>query len=125
MRIVAGLLLSAFLALPAIAAQDGTITFDLPNTGGAPSGFRLYRDGAVVATITSGQTVTALAPIDVGTFVIGVEAFNATGPATRVNKTVTLGAVLQVPGPVRNVQIRFACAERTPATCTVTITDAP
>ncbi len=90
------ILAAAFVlaALPAFAAQNGTVTFDVPNTGGAPSGYRLYRDGTLVATVTSGQSVTALSPVDVGTIVLGVEAFNAAGAGPRVNKSYTLGAVL-------------------------------
>jgi len=114
---------AVLLALPAIAAQNGTITFDVPNTGGAPTGYRLFRDGTIVGSVTNGQTFTALSPVDVGTVLLGIESFNATGTGPRVNKSVTLGAV--VPGPVRNVVYTFACAQTTPPTCTVTITDAP
>lgn len=125
MRLIAAVLcvLASFVAY---AAQNGTVTFDVPNTGGAPSGYRLFRDGVLVGTLTSGQTLTALAPNDVGTYVIGVEAVNATGPGTRVNKTVVLGPPpLPVPGPVRNLQITLNCSTTTPPTCTVAVSDAP
>jgi len=115
------ILVLCLLALPAFAAQNGTITFDVPNTGGAPTGYRLYRDGTLVGAVTSGQTFTALFPNDIGTYTIGVEAFNATGAGPRVNKSVVLGPV--VPGPVRNLVITLNCATTTPPTCTVTVTD--
>jgi len=115
--------LLALIALSAFAAQNATITFDVPNTGGAPTGYRLFRDGALVGSVANGQTLTALFPNDVGTYLIGVEAFNATGAGQRVNKSVVLGDV--VPGPVRNLLITLNCATTSPPTCTVVITDAP
>jgi hypothetical protein len=116
LAIVVGL---ACLAPAAFAAQDGTITFSPPVTGGAPTGYRLYRDSTLVGTVSSGQTLTALFPNDVGVYQIGVEAFNATGAGPRVTQTVTLGAV--VPGPVTNLKITLNCATTSPPTCTVTV----
>lgn len=109
--------------LPVSAQQNGTITFDLPNTGGAPTGFRLYRDNVLVGAVASGQTLSALLPGNTGTWTIGVEAFNATGPGPRVNKSVTVGPV--VPGPVRNLVITLNCETTNPPTCTVSVNDAP
>lgn len=115
-------LLAVSASFAALAAQNGTVTFDVPNTGGAPTGYRLYRDGTLVGSVTSGQTFTALFPNDTGTYVIGVEAFNATGPGPRVNKSVTLSPL--VPGPVRNVVITCPVPPA-PATIVCTIVDAP
>jgi len=117
------------LAVPAFAAQNATITFDVPNTGGAPTGYRLFRDGTLIGAVTSGQTLTALFPNDVGTYLVGVESWNAACGVSplpscpRVNKSVTLG--LAPPGPVRNVVIACPVPEVTPATVTCTVTDAP
>lgn len=120
---VAALALLCF-ALPVAAQQSGTVSFDAPNTGGAPTGYRIYRDNVLVGAVTPGQSVTALAPSNAGTWVLGVEAFNATGPGTRVNKSVTIGAL--PPGPVRNLTFTFSCSTSTPPACgPITITDAP
>lgn len=117
-----GAALAAAVALGAHAAQNATITFDVPSTGGAPTGYRVYRDGTLVGAVTSGQTLTALFPNDTGTYTIGVEAFNATGAGPRVNKSVVLA--LAAPGPVRNLVITCP-VPATPATVTCTVTDAP
>lgn len=117
------LALVALAALPLNAAQNAAFTFDIPNTGGTPTGYRVYRDNTLVGSLTSGQSLNAFFPNDTGTYLVGVEAFNATGPGSRVNKTVVLGPA--VPGPVRNLVITLNCATTTPATCTVTVTDAP
>lgn len=111
------------LTVPALAQQSATISFDPPSTGGAPTGYRLYRDGTLVSAVTSGQTLTNLFPSNAGSWVIGVEAFNATGPGPRVNQTVTIGPV--APGPVRNVQINCPVPVVTPATVTCSVTAAP
>lgn len=111
------------LAFSALAQQSGVVQFDPPNTGGAPAGYRLYRDNVLVGAVTPGQAVSALFPSNTGTWVIGVEAFNATGAGPRVNKSVTLGVV--APGPVRNFVITLNCAGTSPPTCTVVIADAP
>ena|SRR5688572_6752163 len=115
--IAAGLLLC--LAMPAFAQQSGTVTFGAPTTGGAPTGYRLYRDGTLVGPVTSGQTVANLFPANTGTWVFAVEAFNATGAGPRVSTTVTLGPPL--PGPVINVVIDAPCAKANPPTCVITV----
>lgn len=107
------------MVAPVFAAQDATITFSPPVTGGAPTGYRLFRDGTLIGAVATGQTLTALFPNDVGTYQVGVEAFNATGTGQRVTKTVVLGAV--VPGPVTNLIITLNCATSSPPTCTVTV----
>lgn len=109
------------LAVPpaAFAAQDATITFSPPITGGAPTGYRLYRDSTLIGSVSSGQTLTALFPNDIGTYAIAVSAFNATGEGPKVTQTVTLGAV--VPGPVQNLTITLKCATASPPTCTVIV----
>lgn len=118
--IVAVFLMAALFAapVPALAApQDITVTFDVPTTGGAPTGYRLFKDGTQVGAVIPGQKFTAALPGD-GSYVLGVEAFNATGAGARVNRTITVGPL--VPGPVGNLVITIACATTTPATCTVT-----
>lgn len=121
MRLIAALLV--LVALPAFAQQSGVVQFDPPNTGGAPTGYRLYRDNVLVGAVTPGQTVSALFPSSAGSWTIAVEAFNSTGPGPKVSKLVTLGPV--VPGPVRNLVITLNCATTSPPTCTVAVTDAP
>lgn len=118
MRILAGLLL--LVAFPLAAQQAGTVTFDPPTTGGAPTGYRLYRDSTLIGPVTSGQTIPGLFPANTGTWVISVEAFNATGPGPKVGKTVTLGPV--VPGAVINLTITAPCAVAQPPTCSVVVT---
>lgn len=122
MRLLVGVLLLA-LSLPLAAQQAGTVTFDVPSSGGAPTSYRLFRDGTLVGNLTPGQTITALFPSSAGSWVIGVEAVNATGAGPRVNRTVTLGPPL--PGPVRNLNITLSCSTATPPTCSVTVVDAP
>lgn len=124
------LLLAALcvLAFPAFAQQSGTVTFDPPATGGAPAGFRLYRDNVLVGPVTSGQLVAGLFPTNTGSWVFSVETHNAACGASglpacpRVNRTVTLGPPpLQPPGPVISVTVDAPCARATPPTCTVTV----
>jgi hypothetical protein len=113
-------------SLPALAAQDGTVTFSPPTSGGAPTGYRLYRDGTLVGPVTSGQTIPGLFPNDTGTYVIGVEALNTAGAGTRVNRTVVLGPPpVQPPGPVINLTINAPCATSNPPTCTIVVTQTP
>ena len=117
--LLAVLLLVSF---PVLAQQAGTVTFGAPTTGGAPTGYRLYRDGTQVGTtVTSGQTVANLFPTNTGTWVIGVEAFNTAGAGPRVTRTVTLGPVIQPPGPIPTITITAPCATAVPATCVITV----
>jgi len=132
-RCLAALLL--LVALPALAQQSGTVQFDPPNTcvvAGthaassaaastcAPSGYRVYRDGTLVGAITPGGSITFPAN---GTFVIGVEGFDADGAGPRVNKQVVVGPPPTVPGPVRNFTIIGTCATTNPVTCSFTVSD--
>ena len=121
-RLIVGALL-ALATLPALGQQSGTVQFDPPNTGGAPTGYRLYRDSVLVGAVTPGQTLAALFPSNTGTWTIAVEAFNAAGAGPRVSKSVTVG--VPAPGPVRNFVITLNCAASSPPTCTVTVVDAP
>lgn len=126
MRLIA--LLLCALALPAFSAQNATVTFSAPNTGGTPAGYRIYRDNVLVGPVQSGQTLTGFFPTDTGSFVVSVESHNAACGSTglpacpRVNQTVVLGPPpIQPPGPVINVIVRAPCAEATPPTCTLVI----
>ena len=129
MRLLAGLLL-LIVCTPAFAQQSGTVTFSPPDTGGTPTGYRLYRDNTLVGPVTPGQTISGLFPADTGTWTFGVEAFNAACgvsplPAcTRVTTPpITLGGPpLQPPGPVIGLIISAPCATTSPPTCTVTVT---
>lgn len=122
MRQIAAVLL-LLVCLPAFGQQAGTVTFDAPTTGGAPTGYRLYRDNVLVGPVTSGQTIPNLFPANTGTWVIAVESFNTAGPGPRVTKTVTLGPPpIQPPGPVINVVIDAPCAKASPPTCTINVT---
>ena len=120
MRIVVAVLL--LVSFPSFAQQAGTVSFDPPNTGGAPTGYRLYRDNVLVGPVTSGQTVPNLFPANTGTWVIAVEAFNTAGPGPRSSKTVTLSPPLQPPGAPLNIVIVAPCASATPPTCVITVT---
>lgn len=108
-------------AFAAPTPQDVTITFSLPVTGGAPTGYRLFKDGVLVGSTAPSQVFTALLPDTSGSYQIGVEAFNATGTGQRVTKTVTPTQITQVPGPVQNLTITLSCATTSPPTCTVTV----
>jgi len=116
------------LCAPVFAAQDGTITFTLPTTGGAITGacatatpatcgIRLFRDNTLVGPITPGQAFPALFPNDTATYQLGIETWNVSG-VNRVTKTLALTALPLPPGPVQNIQIVVNCTLTTPATCT-------
>ena len=122
----AGLL--ALVALPALAQQAGTVTFDVPTTGGTPAGYRLYRENVLVGPVTSGQTIANLFPANTGTWTCAVESHNAACGASplpacpRVSFSRTLGPPpLQPPGPVINVTVTAPCATAQPPTCTITV----
>ena len=121
MRFFLGLLF-ALLALPVFAApQDITVTFTPPTVGGAPSGYRLFKDNVLVGPVTSGQTFPALLTDDGSAHVLGFEAFNTGGTGTRVNRSVTITSVVQPPGPVPTITITAPCALTVPATCTILV----
>lgn len=124
MRFLFAAVAALAISLSAVAQQQaGTITFDAPGSGGAPTSYRFYRDGTLVGNVTSGQTISALVPSSAGQWTIGVEAVNASGAGPRVNRIVTAGPPL--PGPVRNLNITLSCSTATPPTCSVTVVDAP
>jgi len=103
------------LALPVLAQESATVLFDPPSSGGAPTGYRLYRDNVLVVTVTAGQTIPNLAP-DANPHTYALEAFNATGPGPRVTFGPTSPGPLP-PGPPRNFRLVFDCAVATPPTC--------
>ena len=113
--------LSLLIAAPIAFAQTTivtTVNFDVPITGGAPDGYRLYVDdcaasgptAAPVGTVTSGQEFTGILP-GVGTYDVCVRPFNATGeladPGPVAN--VVIGAAL--PGPVENLDVIITCRD--------------
>lgn len=125
-------LVSALTVAPAFAApqpQDVTITITPPVTGGAPAGYRAYRDGTAIGApclapstglcAVSGQPIVSGFPDNVGTYVLGVEAFNATGTGPRLNNTVTMTP--PVPGAIPKITITVPCATTLPPTCTVVV----
>lgn len=129
--ILAGAVL-ACLAPAAFAApqpQDMTVTITIPNTGGAPVGYRLYRDGTAIGTpcappsaglcFASGVPVSNALPDNTGVYVIGTEAFNATGTGPRLNSTLTMTP--PVPGAIPKITISVPCATTLPPTCTVVV----
>jgi len=117
MRLLA--VVAVLVALPAFSQQAGTVTFGAPTTGGAPTGYRLYRDNVLVGPVTSGQTVANLFPANVGTWAFAVEAFNAAGAGPRLSTTVTLG--VPAPGVPVSIVITAPCANATPPTCTISV----
>lgn len=123
MRSLAALVLLT-ISLPLAAQQAGSVTFDAPTTGGAPSGYRLYREGALVGPVTSGQVIQGLFPSNAGTWMFAVEAFNAAGAGPRVTRSVTLTPPLQPPGPVINIIIASPCTQAVPP-CSLNVTVAP
>jgi hypothetical protein len=108
------------LSVPALAQQAGSVTFSPPTTGGAPTGYRLYRDNTLIGPVTSGQAIPALFPANTGSWVFAVEAFNATGAGARSAVTATLGPV--VPGAPVQITITAPCASANPPTCVITVT---
>jgi len=125
--LLAALALLCF-SLPCAAQQSGTVTFDVPTTGGTPAGYRLYRENVLVGPVTSGQTIANLFPANTGTWTFAVETHNAACGASplpacpRVSFTRTLGPPpIQPPGPVINVTVTAPCATASPPTCTISI----
>lgn len=111
--------LMPFSAAHAANPQDATITFSPPTTGGAPTGYRAYRDATLVGPVVSGQPLTAFFPADIGTFVVGVEPFNATGAGPRTTATAVLGPT--APGAIPKITITVPCATALPPTCTLVV----
>jgi hypothetical protein len=119
------------MSLGALAQQSGVVNFGPPIAGGAPAGYRLYRDGVLVGPVTAGQTVANLFPANAGAWTFAVESHNAACGATplpacpRVTPTISptvLGPPpLQPPGPVINVTITAPCATASPPTCTINV----
>jgi hypothetical protein len=130
MRLLAGILLLAF-SLPLAAQQSGVVNFGAPIAGGAPAGYRLYRDGALVGPVTAGQTVPNLFPANTGAWTFAVEAHNAACGTTplpacprvtpAISPTVLGPPPLLPPGPVINVTITAPCATASPPTCTINV----
>jgi hypothetical protein len=127
MRLLAGILLLAF-SLPLAAQQAGTVTFDTPSSGGAPSSYRLFRDTTDLGAVTSGQNVPTMFPAGTGPWTFHIESRNAACGASplpacpRFSRVVTIGPPpLQPPGPVINVTITAPCATTSPPTCTINV----
>lgn len=118
-------------ALPLAAQQAGSVTFDAPSSGGAPSAYRLFRDSTDLGAVTAGaaNTVATMFPANTGTWTFAIESRNAACGASplptcpRVTRVVTLGPPpLQPPGPVINVLIQAPCAVASPPTCSINVT---
>lgn len=117
----AGIALIAVLLLcaPVFAAQDATFVITPPTTGGAPTGYRVYRDGTLVGPVISGQPIPAFFPTDTGTFALGFEAFNVTGAGPRYAASVAINP--PAPGAIPKIVITVPCATASPPTCTVVV----
>lgn len=116
------------LAAPAQAqptAYDLQVAFDAPDTGGTPTGYRLYEgcdtpaSKQLLAEFATTSTTQASAVTN-GVHHFCVAAYNATGegPLSEIAR-VEIGDA--VPGQVRNLQISVPCD----GACSVTVTVHP